>query len=319
MKPHDIIVIGGSAGALDVLFQLVAGLPADLPAAVFVVIHTYPRSASTLPELLSQRSPLAARHPLHGEAIRPGHIYVAPPDNHLMLTASAMEVIRGPKENGHRPAVDALFRSASMSHGSRVVGVVLSGYQDCGTAGMLSIKARGGLSVIQAPDSAQAPDMPRSVLSTVPVDHVVAPAELGPLLARLATKPAGAELQPDRAVSQLEGSAPGTPAEIVCPLCHGVMKEAQIGVFEHFRCHVGHTFSLDRLLREQSYEVERALWAAARALEESSAMSQRISGERSELRSRFIEKAMTQQQHAQLIRQLILHGAMSSQTGPGHE
>src|SRR5205823_1545952 len=143
------------------------------------------------PELLSSRGPLPARHPLHEEKIEPGHIYIAPPDNHLLLRSGSMEVVRGPKENGHRPAADALFRTASAAYGARVIGVVLSGYQDCGTAGMMSIKARGGMSVVQSPESALVDEMPRGVIARVPVDHVVHPLELPGLLTRLARMPAG--------------------------------------------------------------------------------------------------------------------------------
>jgi two-component system chemotaxis response regulator CheB len=213
---RDVIAIGASAGGVEVLLDMVRTLPADLPAAVFVVIHVPPGHTSALPELLSHRGPLPARHPLHDEKIIPGHIYVAPPDNHLIVRQGSMEVVRGPKENGHRPAADVLFRTASAAYGSRVIGVVLSGYGDCGTAGMMSIKARGGLSVVQAPETAQAPDMPRSVLSRVAVDHTIHPAELPGLLAKLAATTPGPDTPVDELVRQLEGSEPGARAEVVC-------------------------------------------------------------------------------------------------------
>lgn len=316
---HDIIAIGGSAGAIPVLLDVVAEFPADLAASVFVVVHQQPFSPSILPELLSRRGPLPARHPLYAEAILPGHIYIAPPDTQLTLKKGLIEVMRGPKENGHRPSVDALFRTASIAYGPRVIGVVLSGYQDCGTAGMLSIKARGGLSVIQAPETAKAADMPRSVLESVPVDHVVKPSELAALLARLATADSPQARAVDEHVEQIEGARAAKAAEIVCPICHGVLQEAQAGVFMHFRCHVGHTFSLDNLLREQGEEVERALWAAVRALEESSAINGRIGRERGGLargglEARFDEKARVLSGHAEYIRQLLLHGAMLSRS-----
>jgi two-component system, chemotaxis family, protein-glutamate methylesterase/glutaminase len=311
---RDIITIGGSAGAIPVLLDAVAELPADLAASVFVVVHQYPFSPSVLPELLSNRGPLPARHPLHAEAILPGHIYVAPPDTHLTVKQGIIEVMRGAKENGHRPSVDALFRTASIAYGPRVIGVVLSGYQDCGTAGMLSIKARGGVSVVQAPDTAQAADMPSSVLESVPVDHVVKPSELAALLARLTAADARGTPNVDAQVQQIEGARSAKAAEIVCPLCHGVLQEAQAGVFVHFRCHVGHTFSLDNLVREQAEEVERALWAAVRALEESSAINRRIGRDRGEVGARFDEKARVLSSHAEYVRQLLLHGAMLSRT-----
>ncbi|MGC4120348.1 MAG: chemotaxis protein CheB [Myxococcales bacterium] len=311
---HDVIAIGASAGGVEVLLEMAAELPSDFPASIFVALHSSPDHPSLLPELLSGRGPLPASHPLHDERIRPGHIYVAPPDNHLLLKLGAMQVVRGPKENGHRPAADPLFRSASAAYGARVVGVVLSGYQDCGTAGMMSIKARGGVCVVQSPESAQAPEMPRSAIDRVRVDHVVPPAALPGLLTRLARSPAGPSQTPDPTVQQLEGTVPGTPAELSCPICQGVLTEARPGHFEHFRCHVGHAFSLESLVREQSDEAESALWAAVRALEESAALSVRLSGrETGELGHRFADKAQTHRRQADLIRQILLHGARLSQ------
>ncbi len=308
---HDIITIGGSAGALDVLFDTVRELPADLDASVFVVVHMPAGYVSSLPELLANRGPLPARHPLHDEQIEPATIYVAPPDMHVQLRPGAIEVVRGPKENGFRPAADVLFRTAAAAYGARVIGVVLTGYQDCGTAGMMSIKARGGLAVVQDPSTAVAPDMPQHVLSQVSVDHVVHPAELPGLLARLVAARAGQSQDPDSFVQQVEGSRRGAPAEIVCPICDGVLTEAQPGVFQHFRCHVGHAFTLDSLAREQSEQMERALWAAVRALEESAALCRRMSARESgQMKERLAEKARTQQQQADYIRGLVLHGTM---------
>lgn len=306
---RDVIAIGASAGGIEVLLDLVRELPADLPASLFVVVHMAPGHTSLLPEILSQRGPLPAKHPLHGEKIAPGNIYIAPPDNHLMVRKGSLEVVRGPKENGHRPAADTLFRTASAAYGARVIGVVLSGYGDCGTAGMLSIKARGGVSVVQTPETAIAGDMPRSVLARVPVDHVIPPVELPALLARLAATPPGPDQPVDGFVKQLEGSEPGVRAEVVCPVCDGVLTEAQPGVLQHFRCHVGHAFSLESLARAQGDALERALWAAVRALEESAALSRRLSlAEQGELRRRFADQAAAHMHQAEDLRKLLLHG-----------
>jgi two-component system, chemotaxis family, protein-glutamate methylesterase/glutaminase len=310
---HDIVAIGGSVGGIEVLLELVRELPRDLPAAVFVVVHTAPGHASMLPDLLTDRGRLRARHPLHDEAIKPGTIYVAPPDLHMQIKPGAIEVVRGPKDNGFRPAADVLLRTASTSYGSRVIGVVLSGYLDCGTAGMMSVKARGGIGVVQDPASAVAPDMPRNVLQKVAVDHVVRPVELPALLTKLVSTPAGPSPEANSFVQQLEGTSRGAPVEVVCPICEGVLTEAHPGQFQHFRCHVGHAFTLNSLVREQSEELERTLWAAIRALEESAALSRRISlNESGELRQRFMEKALTQQRQADHIRQLVLHGSTLS-------
>ena len=316
---HDVIAIGGSAGAVEVLLDLVPKLPADLGASIFVVLHTPASLPSPLPELLSKRGPFPAKHPLHGEKIERGHIYVAPPDTQLLLRQGSMEVVRGPKENGHRPAADALFRSASWAYSSRVIGVVLSGYQDCGTAGMMSIRARGGVTVVQNPGDALVAEMPRNVLASLPVDYAVDAAELPALLPRLVQAPAGRQSAPDDFVKQLEGAHLGASADLGCPICQGVLTEAHSGAFQQFRCHVGHTFSLDSLVREQSEELERALWASVRALEESGKLSQRLSHqEPGELGRRFAEKSVTQRQHADRIRQILLHGGMLSTTDSEH-
>lgn len=310
---HDIVAIGASAGGVEVLLELVSELPADLAAAVFVVVHQPSSHASSLPELLSRHGPLPASYPLHGEAVESGAIYVAPPDNHLQLRAGLVEVVRGPKDNGHRPAADVTFRTAAAAYGSRVIGVVLSGYQDCGTAGMMSIKARGGLAVVQDPATAIASEMPSHVIERVTVDHVVHPRELPGLISRLVATPSGPTSEPDRYIKQLEGVELGQRAEVVCPICAGVLTEAQPGVFQHFRCHVGHAFTLESLVREQSEELERVLWAAVRALEESAAIARRVSlHEMGDLKQRFTEKATTHTQQANYLRQLLLHGKMLS-------
>jgi two-component system chemotaxis response regulator CheB len=128
-------------------------------------------------------------------------------------------------------------------------------------------------------------------------------------IARLVATPAGPPSEPTSFVRQLDGAEPGRRAEVVCPICEGVLTEAQPGLFQHFRCHVGHAFTLESLVREQSEEMERVLWAAVRALEESAALARRVSHhETGELQKRFAEKAQTQRQQADYIRQLLLHG-----------
>jgi two-component system chemotaxis response regulator CheB len=308
---HDIIVVGASAGGVEVLLDLAAELPPTLPASLFIVVHTAPEHASELADLLSSRGRLPAVHPLDGDAIVEGRIYVAPADAHLLVREGFVQVVRGPRENGHRPAVDPLFRSASWAYGPRVVGVVLSGFQDCGTAGMMSVKARGGIAVVQDPASAVARDMPESVLRRVEVDHVVHPLELPALLVRLAAEPAPRRAAPPPAgVEELEGRRAGKPVEVVCPSCHGALSVARVGPFEQYRCHVGHAFTLDALARAQADDVERALWAAVRALEESAGLSRRLSRRNADaaLRRRFGEDAAARLRQAELLRKLLLDG-----------
>jgi two-component system, chemotaxis family, protein-glutamate methylesterase/glutaminase len=315
---HDIVVIGASAGGVRAVLELVSSLPAGLPAALFVAIHSRPDTASSLPELLSQRGAIPATYALHGEPLVPGHLYVAPPDNHLVVRPGRLEVVRGPKENGHRPAVDVLFRTAAASYGPRVLGIVLTGHLDCGTAGLLSIKARGGLAVAQEPADATAPSMPRSAIEHVDVDHVAPLREIPALIDRLVRVAAGpwpATLPP--ALARIEGEELGASAEVVCPACQGKLTVSDASGFHVFRCHVGHAFSLASLAAEQAEEVERALWAAARALEEGAALSRRLAHSASgDLQRRFVEKERAQFHDAEVVRRLLTtRGLLSEMDG----
>ena len=186
MSKHDIIVVGTSAGGVEALVRLVHDLPADLPAIVFIVIHVPARGQSRLPEILSRSGPLEAIHPTDGLLVSPGHIYVAPPDHHMLVEQGHVRVVRGPKENRHRPAIDPLLRSAALVYGPQVVGVILTGALDDGTAGLLAIKQRGGVAVVQDPREALYAGMPQNALANVSVDYCVPLADMGSLLTRLA-------------------------------------------------------------------------------------------------------------------------------------
>src|SRR4051812_8388035 len=189
MPEHDVVVIGASAGGVEALSRLVGMFPPDLPASVFVVLHVPAESTSVLPRILNRAGPLPVIHPISGQAFERGHIYVAPPDHHLLVKQGYCELTRGPRENGHRPAVDPLFRSAARVYGARVIGVILSGALDDGTAGMVAIQMRKGICVVQSPDDALYAGMPQSAIDNVKVDHVIPLAEMGNLLVELAHTP----------------------------------------------------------------------------------------------------------------------------------
>jgi two-component system chemotaxis response regulator CheB len=208
MPDRDVVVVGASAGGVEALVDLAASLPADLPAAVLVVLHVPPTGTSALPHILNRHGPLRAGHASDGEPIARGRIYVAPPDRHLLVRPGQVHLTLGPPENGHRPAIDPLFRSAARSYGSRVIGVVLSGTLDDGTAGMLAIKARGGLGVVQGPADARYPGMPGSAATHAKIDHVLAAASMGQLLARLTNGSAGAPGRPpDETTTEVQTEA----------------------------------------------------------------------------------------------------------------
>jgi two-component system, chemotaxis family, protein-glutamate methylesterase/glutaminase len=324
MPDHGIVVVGASAGGVEALAHLAASLPADLSAAVFVVLHLPATGASALPEILGRHGPLPAAHVTDGEPIQPGRIYVAPPDHHVLLRAGHVHLSRGPRENGHRPAVDPLFRSAAREYATRVVGVVLSGALDDGTAGLLAIKSRGGIAVVQDPADALYPGMPGNALQQVEVDHVLPAAAMGELLARLIADSAEAPADPAPtgmrvevemegfSLEAFEGNHPGRPSGFSCPDCHGVLWQIRDGGLQRYRCRVGHAWSPESLLTRQSEALEAALWIALRSLEERAALARRLAeparrrGHRITA-SRFEEQAAEAQQAARLVRDLLLN------------
>jgi two-component system, chemotaxis family, protein-glutamate methylesterase/glutaminase len=306
--------------------QLVADLPADLPASVFVVHHFPAQSVSVLPSILNRAGPLPASQPADGEPIVPGRIYVARPDRHMVLRRDRIRLTLGPREHGHRPALDPLFRSAARHFGPRVIGVVLSGTLDDGTTGLLAIKQAGGQAVVQDPEQAAFPGMPVSAIQHVPVDHVVGPAELGPLLTRLVRESVpvptavGARDTGDPPDSALAGTValrgddrPGRPSGLVCPECGGVLWESETEGLLHFRCHVGHAYGADSLLAAKSGALEGALWGAVRALEEKAELSRRLAGisrDRGLHRAatRFDQAVREAEHGSNMIRESLLEG-----------
>ena len=298
---HDIVVIGASAGGVEALKELVRRLPADFPASIFIVVHIPPSPSSMLPDILARSGPLPAIHPEDGEKIRPGYIYVAPPDHHLTLEAGSIRVKRGPRENGYRPAIDPLFRTAARAYGRRVVGAVLTGALDCGTVGLMTVKARGGVAIVQDPKEAFCSDMPRNAIAHVQVDHILPLAEVPSLLVRLAR-----EQIPEIEAKPMEEKSERR-SEITCPECQGSMKESEMGGLLRFRCHVGHSFSMDGLAAAQTESLEAALWASVRALEESEALTRRMADRLDRrISARLKEKADAMRHHAEVIRAILL-------------
>ena len=281
---RDIVVIGASAGGVEALIDLVKTLPHDFPAPIFLVQHVAPHTESILPEVLNIFSPIKAKHPKDGEKIQPGNIYIAPPDNHMLLEEDQVLIKRGPKENRFRPSVDALFRSAAYVYGPRVIGVVLTGYLDDGTSGLWSVKRLGGIAVVQSPHNAHFPDMPANALEFVKADHVIPLSELGALLVRLTMEKAPKKLTIAKAemerikvevtiarhdnAFQMGIIEKGELTPYTCPDCHGALTKLIEGNIIRFRCHTGHAYTISALLAEVTESVESMLYQAMRGLEE---------------------------------------------------
>jgi len=284
---RDIHVVGSSAGGVEALKRLVSDLPSDFPASLLIVQHLSPSSIGVLPAILERMANVPVQHAVDGAPLQRGHIYVAPPDQHLILEPGKMRVVSGPKENRHRPAVDPLFRSAAWSYGPRVVGTVLTGTLDDGTAGLWAIKEQHGIAVVQDPSDATYPSMPQSALSNVRVDHRLPLKEIGSLLNRLARQdvalpaPRDERMRTETEFDMLKRdiksmSELGTPSGFTCPECNGALWEIRDGELYRYRCHVGHAFSADTLLQGQGEQIEAALFSAIRALEEKAALLRRL-------------------------------------------
>jgi two-component system chemotaxis response regulator CheB len=320
---HDIIVVGASAGGVPALISLCQGLPRSLPAAVFVVVHTSPTNPGILPQILNRAGPLPVVHAEDGKPWRSGKIYIAPPNHHMLLVDGTVRLTCGPKENGFRPAVDPLFRTAANQHGPRVIGVVLSGGLDDGTEGLLHIKGNGGITVVQDPKEADVPSMPESAIESVHIDHIVGTREMGSLLTELAHKPAsrmpkrakGAADQ-DPAVgfdtSMRDGTLKGPPVPLQCPDCGGALWEIEEGrKVVRYRCHVGHNYSAKGLLAAKDAELESAMWSAVRSLEEAAELRRRLAkraaeGNMNAIAERYQERAEDAERRAMTIRHVLM-------------
>jgi two-component system chemotaxis response regulator CheB len=289
MDKRHILVIGASAGGVTALLKLFAGMPKGTQATVFVVQHIAASARSQLPQLLERAGWLPAFHPEDGEPVRPGWIHVAPQDHHLLVRDGMTLVRRGARENRTRPAIDPLFRSAAVEYGPRVVGVVLSGMLDDGTAGLRAVKRCGGVAVVQDPDDAEWPDMPRHALAHVAVDHCVALDAMPALLVRLLAAPLGPEVAVPADVAVEAGipekefdtvpddtNSVGRPSTLSCPDCGGNLSEIVDGSLLRYRCKVGHAYSPVALAEAHKDSVERALWVALRTHEDRVILFERL-------------------------------------------
>ncbi len=326
---RDVIAVGASAGGVESLRALVAGLPPDFPAAVLIVLHLPRDAASALPTILSRSGPLPVATAVDGEHLRLGRVYVAPNDHHLLLLDGHLRLSHGPAENGHRPAIDPLFRSVARAAGPRGVGVVLSGSRDDGAAGLAGIVARGGTAVVQDPADALYPSMPLAALAQVSTQHVAPAAKLGGLLAEIVATalpgdphpPVDDLLDAEVAISDLspvttDGFA--LPAGFGCPACGGGLFQINDGVVPRYRCRVGHAWSPESLLDEQAIALEGALWMALRALEEKAALGRRMAANgahrRASTGARFDTIAADAEAAGATIRRLIAR--LGSLPGP---
>lgn len=326
MSRPSILVIGASAGGTDAVTRLLAQLPGSFPAAIFVVVHIAPdATGAALLKALNGAGNFACTEARDGESFSVGHVYVAPPDHHLLVGKGHMKVTKGARENRSRPSIDPLFRSAAVAYRSRVIGVVLTGYLDDGTAGLSAVHRCGGAAVVQEPADAAYPDMPQNALNRVEDAHRVPLAEMGALLTGLVQRKAKKDRPvpedivieaqiAERVLSDLDSvEALGDQVPFNCPNCGGVLWEVGTGESPRYRCHTGHAFTAPVLLAEQSAKIEETLWAALRMFEERrnllGTMSRRQSG--AQVRS-SAERMKESDVHIERIRAMLLAGNKAS-------
>jgi two-component system chemotaxis response regulator CheB len=319
-RPRDVVVVGASAGGVEALRTMVAGLPADLRASVLVVLHMPAGGTSALPAILNRVGTLPATVARNGEPLEYGRIYVSRPDHHLLVMGNSVALSHGPTENGHRPAINALFRSAAIARGASVTGVLLSGVLDDGVAGLHAIVGRGGRVVVQDPDDALYRSMPDHALRAVTPDHVVPAFEIGDVLGKISTENAepANHIAPELLRWENEiasaGWTPegaetvGTPSEFSCPDCQGVLSDIDRG--RRYRCRVGHAWTSEALLAAQGSALERALWTALRTLEEKTALTLRMAQHARErgnqaIAGRYDQLARETTEAGEVLRQLI--------------
>ena len=290
-RSKHIVVIGASSGGIEALRTLVADLPEDFPAPIAIVLHMSPDSPGLLADILSRPARLPVVTPRNGERLASGRIYVAPPDRHLVLEPGRLRVTKGPKENRFRPAIDPLFRSAAQVFGPGAIGVILTGNLGDGTAGLWAIKRLGGVTVVQDPDDALFPSMPRNAIESVQPHHVVPLSQIAPLLACLtATEPQAVEEVPVPDHMHIEVNIAkeqnpmdagleriARPSSFACPECHGVLLQLDQEGRIRFRCHTGHAYSIESLLNAIGEGIDEALWNAIRALEEGTLLMRQMS------------------------------------------
>ncbi len=322
---RDLVVIGASAGGVEPLRTIAAALPPDLPASVLVVMHMRTEGTSALSMILDRAGPLPAVQAQTGMQLRHSTIYVARPDHHLLVDGDRLLLSKGPTESGHRPAVNALFRSAAVAAGPRTVGVILSGVLDDGALGLRAIADRGGVTVVQEPGDALYQGMPNGALQLVAADHVVPAAAMADVL----TKMAGQEVDMARAPApapmivledkiardgmseQLTSRQrhPDRTLEFSCPDCNGALTEVEAGSGA-YRCRVGHAWSQDSLLAAQGDELRRALWTALRSLDEKVALANKMAREadyrgQERLGARFTETGRESEAAADVLRHFL--------------
>jgi two-component system, chemotaxis family, protein-glutamate methylesterase/glutaminase len=322
MANRDILAIGTSAGGFEALRFLAGEFSPDFPASILVVIHLPSQFRSTLDAILTQAGPLQATFAVDGEKLERGHIYIAPPERHLLVESKELRLGLGPRENNARPALDPLFRSAALCCGARAIGAVLTGTLGDGAAGLLALRQHGGITVVQDPGDAAFPEMPTTALTRSQPNHVVGLAGMPALFEKLVRQPEGQPMPVTGAIeyeveiarggrgSMSEMDRIGRRSVLACPDCHGVMWEIDEGELVRYRCHVGHAYSAEIMSLALDDNLRRAFGSALRALDERTSLARKLEKQasgsgRTQIAESWAERAREFEQEAKVIRDSI--------------
>lgn len=319
-KISQIVVVGTSAGGLSALKILISQLPKDFPLPVLVVRHVSPdATGNVILDELNKLNTVSCQHAESGKDLKPGHLYLAPSDHHLMIDGKLkMLVTKGAHENRSRPAIDPLFRSAAVALGEGVFGILMTGYLDDGTSGMKAIKRCGGICIVQDPEDAEYPDMPKNAINNVEVDYCVPLSEIGALLSKLTLRKSQKRKTPpkdvlteakiaERVLSDLSSvNQLGYQVPFNCPGCGGVLWKVEKDTSLRFRCHTGHAYTAASLLAEQTSKIEETMWTALRMFEERKNLLTEIAEGKDGVGSQSArERANTSQVHIDRIRAIL--------------
>jgi two-component system, chemotaxis family, protein-glutamate methylesterase/glutaminase len=336
MERKNIIVIGASAGGFDVIKKLIALLPAELDAAIFIVWHMSPDVQGVLPRALNQFSKIPAAHAVDREPVKRGRIYVAPPDHHMLIDNGYIRVTRGPKENRFRPAIDPLFRSAAFNYNQNVIGIILSGALDDGTAGLWTIKRRGGLAIVQLPAEAEVSSMPENAIRAVAVDYILPVQDMPAIIIEHCSEQRKYDTRihtEDNSKLELEINIAmenhgykynildlGELTPYTCPECHGVLTSIKEGDRIRYRCHTGHAFSADTLLAGITEGIEDNLWTAIRNMQESIMLLNHMGDHFAEVNqpriaALYFKKAKEAEARVKIVRQAVMDHEQLSTDG----
>jgi len=320
---NRIILLGGSAGGLEAANKILTQLDADLPAAVFVILHLGSSPSPSIEASLTTAGALTGAFAKAGEPIEAGRIYMAPPDHHMLIQRDNVHLTRGPRVNRSRPAIDLAFRSSAVAYGTQAIGVILSGMLDDGTAGLHAIQRCGGMTIVQDPADALCADMPENALENVDANYVLPISKIGQKLNELARLPVDDKVTPPKDIvleNQFDLNTKddlprinqlGKQVPMGCPECGGPLWEIEHGNPLRYRCHLGHGLSVKNLMTQQDEQIEHTLWISLRALEEKARMQESLA-QRQENAGRkksvplFQERAKETQAHVDRLRDLLL-------------